>query len=163
MNLQIGVAMNFFRTYFVLFLICMVSNPIPAKSQEIPEYLQDQIIEIKNLILIEGYEVTSISRTWLGRILIKASNGSIEREIVVNRGSGEIIHDRKKKKYSSKSLKIISANDKKDLDSVTLDKPKNNINKKKSRKPDKLKNTNKLDKPKNRATKKTRSKSGKLK
>ena len=70
---------------------------MPLKAQEIPDYLRDQIIEIQNQMLIEGFEVTSIGRTWLGRILIKASNGSVEREIVINRGSGQVIHDRKKK------------------------------------------------------------------
>ena len=50
---------------------------MPLKAQEIPDYLRDQIIEIQNQMLIEGFEVTSIGRTWLGRILIKASNDLI--------------------------------------------------------------------------------------
>ena len=62
-----------FRTYFLLVVIYLTSGAMPLKAQEIPDYLRDQIIEIQNQMLIEGFEVTSIGRTWLGRILIKAS------------------------------------------------------------------------------------------
>ena len=41
----------------------------------------------------QGFEVTEMERTWLGRIKIEATNGEIKREIVFNRTSGEILRD----------------------------------------------------------------------
>lgn len=42
----------------------------------------------------EGYAVTEVSRTWLGRILITATTEGHLREIVLNRTTGEILRDR---------------------------------------------------------------------
>ena len=69
-----------------------------------PDYLEDQIIKIQNQLLIEGFQIISIGRTWLGRILIQATSGVAEREIVINRGSGQIIHDRQKKKSAASKV-----------------------------------------------------------
>ena len=138
--------MNFVRTYFLFFLLCSISNPTPLKSQEFPQDLQDQIIEVKNQILVEGYEITSIGRTWLGRILIKASNGSIEREIVVNRGSGEIIHDIRKRLPSPEFKKNVNKNEKNNIGSSDIKKHINTKNKNKPSKSDNPKNSKKLDK-----------------
>lgn len=41
----------------------------------------------------QGFEVTEMETTWLGRIKIEATNGSTKREIVFNRSSGEILRD----------------------------------------------------------------------
>ena len=126
----------------MLIIIYLTSGAIPLKAQEIPDYLRDQIIEIQNQILIEGFEVTSIGRTWLGRILIKASNGSVEREIVINRGSGQVIHDRKKnprinatKNYNASKKNVLqSLPNKKHADERTGSKAN------KAKKPNKQKN-----------------------
>ncbi len=41
----------------------------------------------------EGFTVTKISKTWLGRILVTAHNDEFLREVVFNRRSGDILHD----------------------------------------------------------------------
>ncbi len=41
----------------------------------------------------EGYERITISRTWLGRTRILAEKGEIEREIVLNSRTGEVLRD----------------------------------------------------------------------
>jgi hypothetical protein len=41
----------------------------------------------------EGYVVSDIRRTWLGRIAITAKNGQSLREIVLNRTTGAVLSD----------------------------------------------------------------------
>jgi uncharacterized membrane protein YgcG len=41
----------------------------------------------------EGYKVSEVRRTWLGRILIVAKKGQTLREVVLNRRSGAILND----------------------------------------------------------------------
>jgi len=41
----------------------------------------------------EGYGVIEQERTWLGRIRISAEKGNEEREIILNRTTGEILRD----------------------------------------------------------------------
>ena len=99
-------------TLKALWLVALVSfsfGSLPTKAEEMPNYLDDQIIEIQNQLLAEGFQIISIGRTWLGRILIQASSGVVEREIVINRGSGQIIHDRQKKKsVANKSVEGVN-------------------------------------------------------
>ncbi|MEM9975623.1 MAG: hypothetical protein AAF771_15705 [Pseudomonadota bacterium] len=45
------------------------------------------------LLQSEGYEVTEISRTLLGRIRIAATNGAFDREVIISRTTGEIRYD----------------------------------------------------------------------
>ena len=40
-----------------------------------------------------GFSVDRVSRTWLGRIRIEASKGSVSRELIVNRTTGEVLRD----------------------------------------------------------------------
>ncbi|MCF6231751.1 MAG: hypothetical protein L3J36_01425 [Rhodobacteraceae bacterium] len=49
--------------------------------------------DIVTRIQDEGYMVTKITRTWLGRILVVAHNDKFLREVVVNRRSGDILRD----------------------------------------------------------------------
>ena len=42
----------------------------------------------------QGYSVTEIERTWLGRILITARNDTHLREVVLNRVTGQVVSDR---------------------------------------------------------------------
>ncbi|MDJ0824474.1 MAG: hypothetical protein QNJ16_03110 [Rhodobacter sp.] len=42
---------------------------------------------------LDGYERISIGRTWLGRTRIVAEKGEIEREIIINRRTGEVLRD----------------------------------------------------------------------
>jgi len=41
----------------------------------------------------EGYSEIEVTRTWLGRIRISAEKGDIEREIILNRETGEVLRD----------------------------------------------------------------------
>lgn len=41
----------------------------------------------------QGYTISRIARTWLGRIVITAHDGRNLREVVVNRTNGEILRD----------------------------------------------------------------------
>jgi hypothetical protein len=41
----------------------------------------------------DGYEDIEVGRTWLGRIRIVAEKDEIEREIILNRGTGEVLRD----------------------------------------------------------------------
>lgn len=43
----------------------------------------------------EGFTVSEVSRTWLGRILIVAEDQTSLREVVLNRTTGEIMRDRR--------------------------------------------------------------------
>jgi hypothetical protein len=40
-----------------------------------------------------GYTISNVRKSWLGRIVVTASNETLEREIVLNRTSGEVIRD----------------------------------------------------------------------
>ena len=42
---------------------------------------------------LDGYERITISRTWLGRTRILAVKGCVEREIMLNRRTGEVLRD----------------------------------------------------------------------
>ena len=41
----------------------------------------------------QGFEDIEIKRTWLGRVRIRAENDSLEREIILNPATGEILRD----------------------------------------------------------------------
>lgn len=41
----------------------------------------------------DGFSISKVRRTLLGRILIVAKNGAVLREIVMNRKTGVILHD----------------------------------------------------------------------
>jgi uncharacterized membrane protein YgcG len=45
-------------------------------------------------IQAEGYTISDVTRTWLGRIVITAQMDSSQREIVLNRTTGEVLRDR---------------------------------------------------------------------
>ncbi|MEP1698031.1 MAG: hypothetical protein ABJJ69_15950 [Paracoccaceae bacterium] len=44
-------------------------------------------------IQAEGYTVTNVRRSWLGRIVITANNKTDIREVVLNRTSGAVLRD----------------------------------------------------------------------
>jgi len=41
----------------------------------------------------QGYEIAVTQRTWLGRMRIVAVNGTTQREIVIDRTTGEVLRD----------------------------------------------------------------------
>lgn len=48
---------------------------------------------VKQMLQNEGYKISEVRRTWLGRILIVAKKGPVLREVVLNRRSGAILND----------------------------------------------------------------------
>ena len=72
--------------YFVLALVfasCMSSMAAAQTvSKEFEKSLNDQ-----------RFEIVSTGYTWLWRIVVHASNGEQDREIVISRGSGQILQD----------------------------------------------------------------------
>lgn len=72
----------------VIALFALLWVPLPALAEE------GVVKPVVTLIEKQGYAVTDISRTWLGRILITAQNDQYLREIVLNRTTDQIIRDR---------------------------------------------------------------------
>ena len=44
-------------------------------------------------LVLDGYDDIEVSRTWLGRTRIFAEKGEIEREIILNPSTGEVLRD----------------------------------------------------------------------
>ncbi len=53
----------------------------------------DVTAPVVQMLQNEGYKVSEVRRTWLGRILIVAKKGRTLREVVLNRRSGAILND----------------------------------------------------------------------
>jgi hypothetical protein len=61
-----------------------------------PAHAQSPVAEdVITRIEAEGYTVTEVTRSWLGRIVITASSKTDLREVVLNRTSGEILRDQR--------------------------------------------------------------------
>lgn len=60
---------------------------VPAMAQT------DVSAPVVKMLQDEGYMVSEVRRTWLGRILIIAKKGAVLREVVLNRKSGAILND----------------------------------------------------------------------
>lgn len=65
----------------------MVQTPALAQSAQ----TADVIAQIE----ADGYTVTDVRRSWLGRIVITATKDTDLREVVVNRTSGEVLRDQR--------------------------------------------------------------------
>ena len=59
------------------------------------QMLAAQTVEqsIADQLSAQGYQNISVTRTWLGRVRIEASADGVQREIVVNPRTGEILRD----------------------------------------------------------------------
>lgn len=57
-------------------------------------------------LALDGYEEITISRTWLGRVRIIAEKGEIEREIIINRRTGEVLRDYTRREDGSVGLPL---------------------------------------------------------
>ncbi|MGC9368997.1 MAG: hypothetical protein ACP5DX_05580 [Paracoccaceae bacterium] len=62
----------------------LAAGPVAAAS------LEDRVVE---QLREQGFESIRISRTWLGRLRIKARGRGYEREIIINPRTGEILRD----------------------------------------------------------------------
>ena len=67
-----------------LFLLLIVAAPATAQS------VQDQIV---SQLRSQGFEQIELSRTFLGRIRVVAVSDTLERELVFNPTTGEILRD----------------------------------------------------------------------
>jgi len=70
-------------------LTVLLLAPVPALAQN------DMIAEVITRIEANGYTVTDVRRSWLGRTVITATNENGLREIVLNRTSGAVMRDQK--------------------------------------------------------------------
>ena len=70
--------------------LCGASSGAFAQTQEQIRMPVDRVVEALQAM---GFEVEHMSRTWLGRIRIEASNGTVSRELIVNRVTGEVLRD----------------------------------------------------------------------
>ena len=78
-------------TSTVLLLLMLAHQPAMAQTaDQTPDIAQPVVSRLQT----EGYAVTEVSRTWLGRILITATTEGHLREIVLNRTTGEVLRDR---------------------------------------------------------------------
>lgn len=74
-------------TSTVLLMLLLAHQPALAETPDIAQ-------PVVSRLQTEGYSVTEVSRTWLGRILITATTPGHLREIVLNRTTGEVLRDR---------------------------------------------------------------------
>lgn len=79
------------RVFLLRILSAIVLGTIiaagPAAAQE------SGVSDVVRTLRAEGFQVTRIGRTWLGRIRIEAENNSSTREVIVSRSTGEILQD----------------------------------------------------------------------
>jgi len=69
---------------FGLLLVLLLSAPVQAQTLT-PGF--------SNLLEQQGFVVLSKRYTWLGRVVVYVSNGVYEREILIARGSNQILQD----------------------------------------------------------------------
>ncbi|GHA53638.1 hypothetical protein GCM10008927_19370 [Amylibacter ulvae] len=70
-------------------IIVSLSMATPSFAQQATTPADALVRQLTN----QGFTVTKRGRTWLGRTVITAHKGALEREIVVARGSGQILQD----------------------------------------------------------------------
>ncbi|SHG49247.1 hypothetical protein [Cognatishimia maritima] len=64
-----------------------------ALAMATPAFANPHVDRIISQLRTEGFEIFETERTWLGRIRIEAEKGNLEREIVINRSTGEVLRD----------------------------------------------------------------------
>ncbi|SFR59333.1 hypothetical protein [Litoreibacter janthinus] len=75
---------NLLASASILTVLCLTSAA----------YAQDTVADaVVARLQSNGYTVTEVRRSWLGRIVITAQSETNEREVVLNRTSGEILRD----------------------------------------------------------------------
>ncbi|MBO9402088.1 hypothetical protein [Shimia sp. R9_3] len=67
-------------------VICLALGATPALAEQ-------RVDSITRQLQSQGYTNIEVKRTWLGRVRIEAYRGTLEREIVVNPRTGEILRD----------------------------------------------------------------------
>lgn len=87
----------------VIFSVC-------AHGFAFADSISDQVVANLNA---QGFEVVQMDRTWLGRMWVLARSDTVQREVVFNPGTGEILRD-----YAVK-LSTLMAQQNQDHDSDT--------------------------------------------
>ena len=72
------------RRFLIILALCLTAGPAMAK---------DVATAWVEQLTLDGYDDISVSRTWLGRTRIIAEKGEIEREIILNHRTGEVLRD----------------------------------------------------------------------
>lgn len=67
-------------------MACLALGATPALAEQ-------RVDSITRQLQSQGYTNIEVKRTWLGRVRIEAYLGTLEREIVVNPRTGEILRD----------------------------------------------------------------------
>jgi hypothetical protein len=70
----------------ILAAVCAIALGQPVLAQSIDE-------RIAASLQAEGYQIVTMSRTWLGRIYVIAETDSVRREMVFNPATGEVLRD----------------------------------------------------------------------
>ena len=74
------------RVTWLLLALLLWAAPVQAET--------DFVAPVVSRLEAEGFTINEVKRTWLGRILITATDSNGLREIVLNRHNGEILRDR---------------------------------------------------------------------
>ena len=78
------------RKFLSQILAATAAASLMAASPAIAASVEDQVI---SQLREQGFESIRMSRTWLGRLRIKARGRGYEREIIINPRTGEILRD----------------------------------------------------------------------
>jgi hypothetical protein len=70
----------------ILAAVCAIVMGQPVLAQSIDE-------RIASSLQAEGYQIVTMSRTWLGRIYVIAETETVRREMVFSPATGEVLRD----------------------------------------------------------------------
>ncbi len=85
--------------WFSLIHVAVIATALVSGPAGAAEPL-DQIV---GQLRAQGYQVKTVSRTWLGRIKVEAEGDGYQREVVFNRVTGEILRDYRSRMEGSQS------------------------------------------------------------
>ena len=97
--------LNYILSLIVTF-VTLATAPVSAASIAAPLLaLSAQThVDVVSALRANGYEVTSVARTFMGRVKIIAIKNGQTREVVVSRHTGEVKSDRS---FANKGLSLI--------------------------------------------------------
>ena len=73
-----------------IYMLLFVGFSLGPISQSQAQSVSD---EFELALQEQGFSIVSTGYTWLRRVVVRATNGTYEREIVIARGSGQILQD----------------------------------------------------------------------
>ncbi len=76
------------RSLLALILVLACFTPVSSKAQTVSDEIIQELAD-------QGYSVISTRYTWLRRIVVTASDGVFERELLISRGTGVVLHDKR--------------------------------------------------------------------